>query len=220
MARINICLVDDHQIFRKAMMRLVKTFNRIGDVTEAGNGNECLELLKQNLPDVVLLDLEMPGMNGLECAEHLLQKYPDLKIIILTMHDSERYMAYMLELGVHSFLLKNTAPEELEKAISSVVDLDFYHNDVLSSVIRRSLKEKLKKERPNFGAKAELTDREREVLRLICEELTFKEISDRLSVNEKTIYTHKSNIQDKLGVKGTVGLVKAAYEMGILHEKG
>jgi DNA-binding NarL/FixJ family response regulator len=201
------------------MTRLVKSFKRIGDVTEAGNGNECLELFKSNLPHVVLLDLEMPGMNGLECAEHLLQKYPDLKIIILTMHDSERYMAYMLELGVHSFLLKNTAPEELEKAIYSVYDLDFYHNDLLSSVIRKSLKEKLKKERPNFGAKTELTDREREVLRLICEELSFKEISERLSVNEKTVYAHKLNIQEKLGVKGTVGLVKAAYEMGLIREK-
>jgi two-component system, NarL family, response regulator DegU len=165
---------------------------------------------------VVLLDLEMPVMNGIDCASQLIQKYPDLKIIILTMHDSEKYMLYMLELGVNSFLLKNTDPDELEKAIYSVVDKDFYHNDLLVTVLRKSMKTKLQSERPEFSALSELTPRERDVLRMICEEKTMKEIASTLLISEKTVHTHKLNIQSKLKVKGTVGLIKSAYEFGII----
>src|SRR5882724_10112723 len=142
MQKINICLTDDHQIFRKAMIRLLKTFDRIGEISEAGNGQECLQQVKENTPDLVLLDLDMPLMNGADCAEQLLKKFSDIKIIVLTSHDSDKYIIYMLELGVNSFLLKNTDPEELEKAIYSVIDNDFYHNELLNSVIRKSLKDR------------------------------------------------------------------------------
>lgn len=216
-AKIDVCVVDDHQIFRKAMMRLLKTFGRVGKVMEAENGKQCLHVVAENNPHVVLLDLEMPVMNGMECAEALLKKSPDTKIVILTMHDSGKYMAYMMELGVHSFLLKNTDPEELERAIYSVVDKDFYHNDLLASVLRKSLKTKLKSERPDFhAAQQALSDRELEILRLICEEKSLREIALHLAVSEKTIQSHKLNIQTKLSVKSTVGLIKAAYDMGLI----
>ncbi len=216
MQKIDVCVVDDHQIFRKAMMRLLTTFPRVGEITEAENGSACLQKMTERLPHVVLLDLEMPVMNGLDCASQLIQKYPDLKIIILTMHDSEKYMLYMLELGVNSFLLKNTGPDELERAIHAVVDKDYYHNDLLVSVLRKSMKTKLHSERPDFSPVAELTPRERDVLRMICEEKTLKEIAAVFLVSEKTIQTHKLNLQSKLKVKGTVGLVKSAYELGII----
>jgi len=216
MQKIDICVVDDHQIFRKAIMRLLTSLPRIGDVTEAANGSECLQKMADRLPHVVLLDLEMPVMNGIDCASQLIQKYPNLKIIILTMHDSEKYMLYMLELGVNSFLLKNTDPDELERAIYSVVDKDFYHNDLLATVLRKSMKTKLQSERPEFSALSELTPRERDILRMICEEKTMKEIASALSISEKTAHTHKLNIQSKLKVKGTVGLIKSAYEFGII----
>ncbi len=215
MPKIDVCLVDDHQIFRKAMIRLLKTFNRVGEVSEASNGEECLLLVKELNPHVVLLDLEMPVMNGTECAEQLLKKFPNVKIIVLTMHDSEKYMMYMLELGVHSFLLKNTDPHELEKAIECVVDNDFYYNELLNSVIHRSLRNKAK-ERPYFRISPTLTEREKEILKMICSEINLKEIASRLSVGEKTIYSHKLNIQAKLNVTSTVGLVRAAFEMGII----
>ena len=120
MPKINLLLVDDHKLFRKAMVRLLKTFSKIGEVWEADNGKECIDMMKYPV-DVLLLDLEMPRMNGAEVAEYLIPRYPDLKIIVLTMHDSEKYILHMLEMGVHSFLLKNTDPEELEKAIVSVM---------------------------------------------------------------------------------------------------
>jgi len=198
------------------MIRLLKTFKRIGEISEASNGEECLQQVKLKKPHVVVLDLEMPVMNGTECAEQLLKKYPDLKIIVLTMHDSEKYMVYMLELGVHSFLLKNTDPEELEKAISSVIDHDFYYNDLLNTAIHRTMKSKTKHDRPEFGNKQDLTEREREILKLICSEKSLKEIANQLSLSEKTVQSHKLNIQSKLHVKSTVGLVKASLELGLI----
>ncbi|MBS1680891.1 MAG: response regulator transcription factor [Bacteroidetes bacterium] len=217
MQKINICLTDDHQIFRKAMIRLLKTFDRIGEVWEASNGEECLEQVKDKKPDVVLLDLDMPVMNGSECAERLLQKFPGLKIIILSSHDSEKYMLYMLELGVNSFLQKNTNPEELENAIYSVFEHDFYHNELLNSIIRKSLKGRAHNAKSESGSEHQISEREREVLRLICNEISLKEIANRLSLSEKTVQSHKLNIQSKLGAKSTVGLVKAAYELGLLE---
>lgn len=214
MSKINICIVDDHNLFRKAMVRLLRTFKRVDKVYEAQHGKELIQLLTTTFPDVVILDLEMPIMNGVETAEYILPKYPDLKVIVLTQHDSEKYMLHMLELGVHSFLLKNANPDELEKAIVSVYDKDFYHNDLISSVMRKSIS--LKSAKPSFSKVAELSDREKEIFRLICEELSLKEISSRLNISDKTTHSHKANIQTKLGVKNTVGMIKFAYENGLI----
>lgn len=198
------------------MIRLLKTFSRLGEITEASNGEECLQQVKHTRPHVVVLDLEMPVMNGTECAEQLIRKFPDVKIIVLTMHDSEKYMLYMLELGVHSFLLKNTDPAELEKAIYSVVDHDFYYNTLLNEAIHRSMKGKTKLEKPIFGNKQDLTEREIEILKMICSEKSLREIALQLSLSEKTVQSHKLNIQSKLRVKSTVGLVKASIELGLI----
>jgi DNA-binding NarL/FixJ family response regulator len=215
MAKINVSIVDDHNLFRKAIINLIKTFPRVGDVTEAENGKDFIEQSKKKWPDVVLLDLEMPRMNGVETVEYLIPNAPNVKIIVLTQHDSEKYMLHMLEMGVHSFLLKNTNPDELERAIYAVVDKDFYQNDLLTHVIRKSLQAKFRSERPQF--EMPLSDREREILRLICEELTHKEIGKKLSLSEFTIRNHHRNILDKLGLKKTIGLVRYAYEHGLIE---
>ncbi|HCM76246.1 MAG TPA: DNA-binding response regulator [Cytophagales bacterium] len=213
MSRINICIVDDHNLFRKAMVRLLKTFKRVDQVWEAQHGKELIQLLTKHKPDV-LLDLEMPVMNGVETAEYIIPKYPDMKIVVLTQHDSEKFMLHMLEMGVHSFLLKNANPDELEKAILSVYEKDFYHNDLISAVMRKSLS--LRSEKPLFSKVGELSEREKEIFRLICEEYSLKEISQKLNISEKTIHSHKANIQAKLGVRNTVGMIKFAYENGLL----
>jgi DNA-binding NarL/FixJ family response regulator len=216
MDTIHICLVDDHNLFRKALIRLIKTFSRIGEILEAQNGQICLELIRKatTLPHVIILDLDMPVMNGVDTAEILRQKYPEIKIIILTMHENQRYMMHMIEIGVHSFLLKDCDPDELERAIHSVVDKEYYHNDLMVAALRRSVK--VKSERPSFNKLTELTDREREIFMLICSEMSLKDISVKLNVSERTVHAHKSNIQQKLGLKNTVSIVKFAYENGFL----
>ena len=213
--KIDVCVVDDHNLFRKAIVNLIKNFPRIGDVTDAENGRDFIERYKKKLPDVLLLDLEMPRMNGVETAEFLIPKYPALKVIVLTQHDSESYMVHMLELGVHSFLLKNSDPNELERAIHAVMDKDFYHSDLVARVIRKSMMGKYKSERPQFATV--LSDREREIIRCICKEMTYKEIGVKLSLSEFTVRNHHFKLMDKLGLKKTIGLVRYAYEKGLIE---
>lgn len=121
----------------------------------------------------------------------------------------------MMDMGVHAFLLKNTEPDELEKAIYAVADKDFYHNDLVASVLRKNVNEKKAGQRPNFQT-AELTEREKEILLLICQELTMKEIGQRLFLSENTVRNHRVNIMEKVGVNNIVGLVKYAYEAGVV----
>jgi len=210
-----VYIADDHTLFRKAMVNLLRTFERVSEVKDAENGKELLTLIKYEAPDVVIVDLQMPVMDGAETSEQIIQKFPEIKIIILTMHDSNKFILHMMEMGVHAFLLKNTEPDELEKAIYSVVEKDFYHNDLVASVLRKNVKDRKTGQRPVFQ-QAELTDREKEILLLICRELTMKEIGQRLFLSENTVRNHRVNIMDKVAVNNIVGLVKYAYETGLI----
>jgi DNA-binding NarL/FixJ family response regulator len=212
---IKIYMADDHTLFRKAMVNLIRGFENIGEVKDAENGKELLTLMKYQVPDVAIIDLQMPVMDGTETSEYILQKYPDVKIIILTMHDSEKFILHMMEMGVHAFLLKNTEPEELEEAIHSVIEKDFYHNDLVATVLRKNVKEKRASLRPAFSAN-ELSDREKEIVVLVCQELTIKEIGQKLSISENTVRNHRVNIMEKVGVNNMVGLVKYAYDSGLV----
>jgi DNA-binding NarL/FixJ family response regulator len=131
------------------------------------------------------------------------------------MHDSEKFILHMMEMGVHAFLLKNTEPEELEEAIHAVMEKDFYHNDLVATVLRKNVKEKRASLRPVFSAN-ELSDREKEIVVLVCQELTIKEIGQKLSISENTVRNHRVNIMEKVGVNNMVGLVKYAYETGLV----
>jgi RNA polymerase sigma factor (sigma-70 family) len=213
--KIKIYIADDHTLFRKAMVNLLQTFKRISEVKDAENGKELLTLIKYDVPDVAIVDLQMPVMDGSETCENIIQKYPEVKLIILTMHDSEKYILHMMEMGVHAFLLKNTEPDELEKAIYSVIEKDFYHNDLVASVLRKNFNDKKYAKNP-FLKSTELSDREKDIVRLLCQELTNKEIGDRLGLSERTVENHRYRILEKLNLKSTIGLVRYAYECGII----
>lgn len=214
--KLNVYIADDHTLFRKAMVNLIRNFGDVQEVKDAENGKELLTLMKYQAPDVAIIDLQMPVMDGVETAEAILDKFPDVKIIILTMHDSERYILHMMELGVHAFLLKDTEPDELEAAIYAVVEKDFYHNDLVASVLRKNMKEKKNAQRPVFAPSADLSEREKEIVKLVCDELTIKEIGRKLSLSEHTIKNHRTNIMEKIGVNNMVGLVRYAYENGLV----
>jgi DNA-binding NarL/FixJ family response regulator len=215
MKKYKVYIADDHTLFRKAMVNLLRSFHRVQEVKDAENGKELLTLIKYEQPDVAIVDLQMPVMDGAETCEQLIKKHPDVKIIILTMHDSNKYILHMMEMGVHAFLLKNTEPDELEKAIYAVVEKDFYHNDLVATVLRKNVTERKSGQRPQFRL-AELTEREKEILVLICRELTIREIGQKLSLSGNTVRNHRVNMMDKIGVNNTVGLVKFAYEAGIV----
>lgn len=215
-SKLSIYIVDDHTLFRKAMVNLLQSFERVGVVKDAENGRDLLGLFKSAVPDVAIVDLQMPIMDGVEASENILKKYPGVKVIVLTMHDSDRYILHMIEMGVHAFLLKNTDPEELEKAIYHVSDHDFHHNDLVANVLRKNVMEKKTVQRPVFR-QANLSEREREILLLVCQELTNKEIGARLSISENTVRNHKVSIMEKVGCDNVIGLVRFAYDTGLLH---
>ena len=215
MSGCKVYIADDHTLFRRAMVGLLQSFKGVSLVKDAENGKKLLTLIKREPPEVAIVDLQMPVMDGVETCEHIVQRFPDVKIIVLTMHDSDKYVLHMIELGVHAFLLKNTEPSELEKAIYSVVQKDFYHNDFVAGILRRSSNDKVVAAKPVFQV-PELSDREKEIIRLICWELTNKEISDRLFLSERTIENHRYRILEKLNVNSTVGLVRFAYDAGFV----
>lgn len=213
--KITVYIADDHTLFRKAMVKLLGSFENVCLVKDAENGKELLSLVKNEIPDVVIIDLQMPVLDGVETCELLTKKYPTVKIIVLTVYNNERYILHMIEIGAHAFLLKSTKPEELERAIYAVVEKDFYHNELVASILRKSVRDHKTFERPIFK-RVELSEREREILSLICNELTIREIGLKLSLSENTVRNHRVNIMDKVGVKNTVGLVKFAYEIGLV----
>lgn len=212
MEKIDVIIADDHTLVRKGMAKLLKTFKRIGEIKESANGKELLDLLRIYTPHVVLVDIEMPVMDGFAISEIILSKYPEIKVIIVSMHGDESYITRMLELGVHGYLMKSTDIEEVEKAIYSVVDNDFYQNEIVFSVLRKMMQNKAN--RDDKKSAVYLTPREIEILSLICQELSYKEISDRLFISEKTIHNHRNHIMEKIGAKNTISLVKYAYENG------
>ena len=217
MRKWTVYIADDQNLFRQGMSRLVSTFKNVEDVKMACDGKALLDLVNEKPPDAILMDLEMPVMDGIEATEKVLAKYPDVKIIGLSMHNSHQHIYHFLETGAHGFLLKNAEPIEVETAITSAIEKDFYNNQLTADALRKGALERKKAEgRPIFQANITLSDREKEVLLLICRELTMREISERLSLSEKTIHNHRARIMSKIGVHNTVGLVKYAYSIGML----
>lgn len=211
---LRILVTDDHTLFRKGTMMLLNTFDEVGEVDDAKNGKEALQKLNETPFDLVLLDLEMPVMDGWETSRKIISKYPKTKIVMISMHDSLQIISDLIEIGVHSYLLKNADPEEVHRAIISVINNDFYYNQLVS----KALHKKIQKDGINKKAgqnKSDVSPREVEILQLICQELTMKEIGERLYLSEQTIQTHRKNLMKKTQAKNAVGLVKYAFQNGI-----
>lgn len=211
--KLRILVTDDHTLFRKGTMMLLESFDEIETVDEAENGKLALEKLSENDFDLILLDLEMPVLDGWETAKKIVSKYPEVKIIMVSMHDSLQIISDLIEIGVHSYLLKNADPEEVHKAIVSVTNNDFYYNQLVS----KALHKKVQKDGIDKGIarRADISPREIEILQLICQELTMREIGEKLFVSEQTVHTHRKNLMKKTKAKNAVGLVKFAFQNGI-----
>ena len=208
--KIRVYLADDHNVVRKGMMRLLGTFDRVGEVREASNGKELLNLMANQLPDAVIIDVEMPVMGGVETGKQICDHFPDVKILMLTMHTEEVFINKLMDIGVHGFLSKSAQVEEVEKALYSVIDKDFYKNEIVDRAISKSI---YKKPKDKYS---KLTNREIEILLLICQEYAPNEISTRLSISEKTFFNHRTNIVAKTGARNNIGLYKFAIEHSYL----
>lgn len=194
------------------MVRLLKSFSFINEVKEAANGKEVIKLVKEEAPDVILMDYEMPIMDGKEASAYILDHYPGVKIIMLSFHNENNHIIEMMQMGMHSYLLKSAEPEEVSKAINAVIQNDFYSNELIASAMRQGLV-KASAAKPKITS---LSDREIEVMKLTCEELSSKEIAERLHISDRTVQNHRANLIQKLGVRNTIGMVRFAYEHHLL----
>src|SRR3989339_733510 len=203
--QIKIMIVDDHEIFRSGLKMVINKLKFAKVVSEASNGKECLSILSENnLPDIVLMDIQMPEMNGIEATRAALEMYPNLKIVALTMFNEDEYVESMIDAGVKGFILKNITKEIFEKALLAINKGNNYYSEELWSFFTKRLTHE---DKPSLGEDLKLTRREVEILNLLLKGLATKEIADRLFVSERTIIGHKSNLLSKTGCKSTVHLL-------------
>ncbi|MCB9306137.1 MAG: response regulator transcription factor [Lewinellaceae bacterium] len=205
---IRIAIADDEALFRKGILMLLEDEADFEIVFEAEDGQHLLEQLKAQdpLPDILLLDLNMPRLSGIEAAKTIREQFPELKFIVLSTFFSKAFIINMIEIGAASYLAKNATPEEMKATIREVQEKGFSYNRQVLEVIRENMLDKTKpKITSPFGV--ELTDREKEILQLICEEYTTHEIAAKLFISPRTVDGHRNNLLQKLGCKNVAGLV-------------
>ena len=212
---IKVAITDDHKLFREGVRFLLDQMGDMELVFEAASGIELIDKLPENQVDVLLLDLEMEGMDGVEVIKRIRPEYPDLGIIILTTYSENKMMAYLMELGANSYLLKDTEPDVLQRAIESVYHEGYYFTRDVSKAMITGLKSTARK-KPVLKNNVTLSPREVEVLELICREFTAKEIAEKLFISQRTAEGHRRHLIEKLGVKNTAGLIVKAIKEGII----
>lgn len=217
MRTIKTALVDDHALFREGITLLLSRVDEIELIFDVSSGEELMERLKTEVPDVLLLDLDMPGINGIDTYKMVHDRYPDLKVLVLTMHKEERMIAYLMELGVNGYLLKDTDREELKKAIVTVYEEGMYFNDRTAQAMLGGLKRKTKTP-PKLGQEIILSRREQQVLELIAEGLSNKEIGEKLFISTRTVDGHRTSLLQKFNVHNTAKLIMEAVRKGFLPE--
>ncbi|PCH71724.1 MAG: DNA-binding response regulator [Bacteroidales bacterium] len=216
METIKVILVDDHKIFRDGFRLLLQSFLYVEVIDEASNGLELLKVLEVHIPDIIFMDINMPRVDGVEASKRALKKYPDLKIIALTTFLDDDYLEQMLMAGVEAYMLKNADLEEFEKAILKV----YSGGNYFSSEIVALLSEKLNILRSRKIQQMELpvfTDREKEILELICKGFGNKEIAEKTFISTKTVEKHKSSLFQKTGALNTVNLVIYSFKHQIVN---
>ena len=211
---IQLALADDQLLFRRGMAMILRDMAGVRVVLECPNGEELLAELKSTPVDIVLLDLEMPVLDGTATMRRIRQEFPAVKVIILSSHDEDRTIGTLMDLGANGYMLKSAEPDEIDMAIRSVAQSGFYLNDTVNKALLHGLV-KERKVRPTFNVIDPLSDRELEVLRGICQELTTAEIAEKIFVSPRTVEFHRNNLLLKTGARNAAGLVVYAMSKGI-----
>jgi len=212
---IRVLIADDHTLFRKGVKRLLEDSDVAHVVGEASDGIEAVRKAKDLSPDVILMDISMPNLNGIEATQQLLKRDSDTRVLILTMHDNEKYIGRILRAGAAGYLLKDTASADFLSAIRAVHRGDSYLSPSISRMILNGLFQEKDSRRTKSRVNT-LTPREREVLTLLAEGKSNKEIGDVLYISPKTVDVHRTNIMKKLDIHSIVQLVKYAIQQGLV----
>ncbi|KAA9345644.1 response regulator transcription factor [Adhaeribacter soli] len=209
-SNVKVVIADDHKLFRKGILELVNDFEGFTVVWEAEHGKDLVNKLSpENLPEIILLDISMPVMDGYQTAEWLTKHYPEIKVLALSMHNDDNSILRMLRCGVNGYILKNTDPSELEKALRTLETDGTYYSSRVAELAIKCLHHKKKEVHPD------LSEREIEFLKLACTELPYKSFAPLLNIHPRVVESTRENLFKKLEVESRVGLVIYAIKNGI-----
>ena len=216
MSQNRILIVDDHQLIIDGLRGFLENETDFNVVGEANNGAEAIKLAEILQPHVILMDIEMPELSGIQACEEIKRNQPEIKVIIISMHEEKELIKKLVERGVNGYLLKNSSKDEVMTAIRTVQDdQPYFSQDVTQSLLNKS--------KPATGSSSEvvtlasLTEREIEILKLVAEGLTNKEIGDQLFISHRTVDTHRTNLMKKLDINNVAGLIRFAYKSGLIQ---
>jgi len=209
---IRVLVVEDHTLVRAGIQALLRNMPGVEVVAEAGDGHTALRLIEQDRPDVVLMDIALPGLNGLDTLAAA-KPYPGTHIIILSMHANDEYVRRALQAGAIGYLLKGSEPAELELAIRAAARGDFYLSPGVSKQVVASYVRHIDEERDSV---AQLTPRQRQILQLVAEGRTTHEIATTLTIGTKTVETHRAHLMERLDIHDVAGLVRYAIRAGMI----
>ena len=212
---ITVAIADDHKIFRKGVILSLKPYNNIQFIQEAENGEELIKLVEKEKPDIVLMDLKMPVKDGIETTKYLNKHFPSIRILILTMFEDERFVGHLMDSGANGYLLKSTEPSEIRQGIMDVMKTGFYLNNFVNRVLIKKNYAK-QKFNPNLSSEIVVSDREKEVLSLVCMEFTAQEIAAQMDISPRTVEAIKDRLMERFGVKNSVGLVFFAMKNSLI----
>jgi DNA-binding NarL/FixJ family response regulator len=209
---IRVMIADDHNMFVEGLESILNGHDRIQVVAKCHTGPEVFDLLKTHEVDVLLLDINLPGMNGIEVCQRLSKENPGVKVLALSMHNEESFVTEILKYGAQGYILKNTGKKELITAIEQVAKGQSFFSDAVTETIMKSLVSPRSGQKKSGALMPKISRREKDVLELIVKEHTTQEIADKLFISLKTVESHRRSLLTKLNVRNTAGLVRVALE--------
>lgn len=212
--KIKIILADDEVLFRKGISFLLEREENFEIIFEVSNGKELVSFLRESTihPDIIMMDLKMPLLNGVETTRIIIEEFPDVKIIALTSYDSKSFIANMINIGAASYLVKNTTPSVMIKTINEVYEKGVYYNEQVLKIIQEGIATNLTRHNKSLFDEDYLTNREKEVLVLICKQMNTHEIAEKLFISPRTVEGHRNNLLLKTESKNVAGLVVYAIQ--------
>ena len=216
MKKIKIAIADDYKIYRDGIKVGLAADKNLQVVLEADNGEDLLNGLEKAEPDVIIMDLKMPIMDGMEATKEVRKRFDAIKVLVVTMYDDDKFIIHLMEMGANGYLLKNAEAEEIIKSIYAVHENGYYFNDLVNKALLKKLVLK-RNFKPSFNQDIEFTERELEVLKLICEEKTAAEIGKEIFLSPRSVEGIRQKLIEKVGVRNTAGLVMFALKNGIVE---
>lgn len=215
---LNVIIADDHALFRAGVKTALSLKKDIRIIGEADNGQQLLHLLRHLEPDVILLDIQMPVMDGITALPEIKKLYPGVRIIMLTMHNDHSMISRLMELGANAYLTKNSDSEVIYEAIKTCYANEYYFNDLTNKALLDGLR--TKRNADTFApAEVKLSEKEKHILKLMCDEKSTKEIADLVALSPRTVEAIRDKLKSKTGVKSLAGLIMYAVKSGIIENK-